>query len=243
MINILLKEKLRDYYFKYCPLYKELIDELTYRVFVDLINKENYLYYNFSRCIISLMDSDESDLDVGIYDYIANTSTLQIDQDHKGLLLGTFKTMKLDSLLINLGSFKEIKEIQEYINLYKFYQDFWTDYLDILLSSNIKYVEEIVPDVNLSYGEDIVKVIDNNPNVNIKRKIINRWCELGIYGKLNFCYNFKYEMNYMGIKSDVGEKEEENCDDYKNSTYRKSISYINPDVLFQAIKEFLLKNP
>lgn len=225
-----IKELLEDYISKYYWKHYEVINDLTNVVFKDLINTNNFLYYNPEKqIIISLIDEDRevisdiskvSDIDVGIYRYVSDIYTnFPLDQNHKGVLSCTFKTASLTSLLIYISGFTSIIKTKEYLELFKYYQDFWSDYISILLLAPIKFLDDLPIDKYVLEGKFEDKRL-------IKElKITKRWAELNQNnGLLQFVYTY----------SKIGEEE---------NKYKGVISFMEPKDLFEVINNYLLRNP
>lgn len=234
------KELLEEYISKYYRKYYEVIDDLTNAVFKDLINTDNFLYYNPEKqIIISLIDEDReitsnvsrvNDIDVGIYRFLSTYSNSSLNQNHKGILLSTFKTASLSSLLIYIDGFTNIIKTKEYLELFKYYQDFWLDYISILLSAPIKFLDDIPTDKHLLEGKF------KNKKLIKELKITKRWAEINQNnGLLQFVYTY--------LK--IGEETEENKFTHKDiiDKHRGVISFMEPKSLFKVINNYLLRNP
>lgn len=140
-----------NYYNQYKPIYDNVIDDISLLIYKKLLNSDNLSISvdSFTLSILTereeqLLELNKDKIYVGIFfnpNYIIST------KNRESSLLGIISpdNLKLDSLLIYLSRFSIFVETEQYINLFKFFKDYWNDYIQLLLDNKLETELDLLP--------------------------------------------------------------------------------------------------
>ena len=140
-----------NYYNQYKPIYDNVIDDISLLIYKRLLNSDNLSISvdSFTLSILTereeqLLELNKDKIYVGIFfspNYIIST------KNRESSLLGIISpdNLKLDSLLIYLSKFSIFVETEQYINLFKFFKDYWNDYIQLLLDNKLETELDLLP--------------------------------------------------------------------------------------------------
>lgn len=180
-----------NYYNQYKPIYDNVIDDISLLIYKRLLNSDNLSISvdSFTLSILTereeqLLELNKDKIYVGVFfnpNYIIST------KNRESSLLGIISTdyLKLDSLLIYLSRFSIFVETEQYINLFKFFKDYWNDYIQLLLDNELETELDLLP-CPIIGDESYFKEIDS------KYTIVDG----------NNTLRFYYTTRYKGVRED-----------------------------------------
>lgn len=154
-----------NYYNQYKPIYDNVINNINSLIYRRLLNINNFSISVGSIKLSILTEREEQLLELDknkIYVGIFFNSDYLISENRDSGLLGVISpdNLKLDSLLIYLSKFSIFVETEQYINLFKFFKDYWNDYIQLLLDNELETELDLLPCPVIG-DEDFFKEIDS----------------------------------------------------------------------------------
>lgn len=180
-----LKKSYIDYYNNYNNLYKKLKKQSELDIFKFLLfnNSNDFSIYNPNYCLF--LDKQQDDINVGIYSkiYLSNNqlykdngkSEYKVNIDKYPSCYDSFgfytskkdiKSITMLELIKIYRSFDKLKEMPLYIELEKYYKDYWIDYINLLLNNNIYLETDILPNYQFISDEFKRSIINKRAFVN-----------------------------------------------------------------------------
>lgn len=142
-----------NYYNQYKPIYDNVINNINLLVCKRLLNSDNLSISvdSFTLSILTereeqLLELNKDKIYVGVF-FNPSYFMPPTEENREFSLLGIISpnNLKLDSLLIYLSKFSIFVETEQYINLFKFFKDYWNDYIQLLLSNELETELDLLP--------------------------------------------------------------------------------------------------